>query len=77
MLEAYNNILNRWVELGIFGLVSYITLLCVVSAIGVKVILNKGQAAHHVNQRLVMAAVLASLAGHMAEQRAGIPHISD
>jgi len=76
VLEAHNNTLNRWVELGFFGLASHLVLLGAVAAIGIRVILDKGTTTQ-VNQRLAMAAVLASVAGRTVEQLAGIPHLSD
>ena len=76
VLEAHNNTLNRWVELGFFGLASHFVLLGAVAAIGIRVILDK-RTTTPAPQRLVMAAVLASIAGRTVEQLAGIPHISD
>lgn len=74
--DAHNITLNRWVELGIFGLAGHFVLLGAVVAIGIWMILDK-RTTTQVHQRLAMAAVLASVAGRMAEQLAGIPHLSD
>lgn len=76
VLAAHNNTLNRWVELGFFGLASYLVLLGAVATIGIRVIRDRGTTTQ-VNQRLAMAAVLASVAGRTVEQLAGIPHLSD
>jgi hypothetical protein len=74
--EAHKHALNRWVELGFVGVASYLVLMTAVVTVGIRVVLDKGATAQ-VNQRLVMAAILASVAGRMVEQLAGIPHVSD
>ena len=72
--EAHNNILNRWVEMGLFGLAGYLVLLGSVAVGGFFTILS-GRAT--LNQRLATAAVIAAVAGRSVEQLVGIPHLTD
>jgi hypothetical protein len=58
--------LNRWVELGFFGLASFLVLLGAVAAVGIRMIFDRGTTTQ-INQKLVMAAVLASVGGRMVE----------
>ena len=74
MHEAHNNALNRWVEMGVFGLTAYVVLLGAVAVGGMRLIL-RGE--RPVSQRLAVAAVMASVAGGSVEQLAGIPHLTD
>lgn len=73
---AHNGMLNRWVELGIFGLVSHLVLLGTAAVVGIRQIRDNRTTTYR-NQKLAMAAVLASLAGRSVEQLVGIAHISD
>jgi O-antigen ligase len=42
--EAHNNALNRWVEMGFFGLATYLILLGVVAVGGLLILLNNTMA---------------------------------
>jgi len=74
--EAHNNAIHIVVELGLFGLGSYFFLLGALAATAV-VLLVRRRAISTSAHRLVLIALLASLAGRTAEQLVGIAHMSD
>lgn len=74
--DAHNSIIHRAVELGFFGLASYLFLLAAVLARGVS-LLVRDRAVALPNHKLVVSALLASVGGRILEQMLGIPHLSD
>ena len=76
VLEARNSTLNRCVELGFFGLAGHLVLLGAVAVTGVRMIRDKDTAIQ-MSHRLVVAAIMAPVAGRTVEQLAGISHLSD
>jgi len=74
--DAHSNLVHRAVELGFFGLASYLFLLAALTATGIGLLMGR-HALTDTNHRLVMAAVLASLGGRTVEQVVGIPRLPD
>ncbi|MCI0781098.1 MAG: tetratricopeptide repeat protein [Chloroflexi bacterium] len=74
--DAHSNLVHRTVEQGYLGLASFLFLLGAAVVAGIAT-LAKRRPALDPNYRLVMAALLAALAGRMVEQLVGIPHLSD
>jgi len=74
--DAHNNMVHRTVELGFFGLAGYLFLLGALAATAATLVIGR-TAASVPNQKLVMAALLASLGGRTIEQMVGIPQLSD
>lgn len=74
--DAHNNIVHRTVELGFFGLASYLFLLGALAITAAHLVWGKLRALDY-RHKLAMAAVLASIGGRSIEQLVGIPHISD
>ena len=62
--------------MGFFGLASLTFHFGAFAIISIRVILDRGNPTHD-NQKLAVAAVLASVGRRTVEQLAGIPHISD
>lgn len=75
-LHAHNELLQRWVEQGILGLVSYLILLVAVTFCGL-VLLFRWLKDRPVEYRLIAAALLVGAGARTAEQMVGIGRVTD
>lgn len=74
--NPHNNFVHRTVEQGILGLAGLVLMTLVLLVVALRLLLGDPNLQHR-NQRLVMAALLAAVAGRIVEQLAGVPHMSD
>jgi hypothetical protein len=74
--DAHNSLVGITVEQGAFGLASYLSLLVVLTAIGVRLLLRKFSTLDE-TQKLIMAALMTAIGRRVLEQMVGVPHLSD
>jgi hypothetical protein len=74
--DAHNTFVQRTVEQGVFCLAGLALLLVVLLVAALRLLLGDPSLQHR-NQRLLMAALLAAVAGRIVEQLVGVPHMSD
>ena len=73
---AHNHIIHETVELGLFGLVTYLGLLAALFGVGLFQLLRR-RGALSVIQRWVLIGILAALSGRVVEEITGVPKVSD
>jgi O-antigen ligase len=73
--EAHNVVLHSWVELGIVGVLALLAAGVAVVAAGLALLIKERRLTS--TQRLLMAGILALLAGRFVEMLVGIPRVGD